>query len=58
MSGALVVEDVAPVVRGVEGRFEIKVVSVICVVVVEAAVVDKDKVDVVAKGVLVANVSV
>ena len=58
MSGALVVVDVAPVVRVVEGRFEIKVVSVICVVVVEAAVVDKDKVDVVAKGVLVANVSV
>ena len=58
MSGALVVVDVATVVRVVEGIFGIKVVSVTCVVVVEATVVDKEAVGVVAKGLLVANVSV
>ena len=49
MSGALVVVDVATVVRVVEGIFGIKVVSVTCVVVVEAAVVDKEAVGVIAK---------
>ena len=58
MSGVLVEVDVESVVRVVDDFFELHVITVVCVVVVEAAVVDKEAVGVGAKGVLVAIVSV
>ena len=58
MPGVLVVVDVAVVVRVVEDLFGIEVLSLVCVVLVEAVVVDKEARGVGAKGVLVAIVSV